>query len=237
MRDTECAVRDFHDNPSSLPPLLHPLPSISPSLLPLSSLHPPPSVHLLLSPSSFYPPPSLLPSPGTDIPPSFVHVREGDPAVHWLHTDSHRPGGEWEACWQTERGQDILQCRCECHMGCVEVVGVYLCETCCPPPPPPPPPPPHTHTHMHIMNAQIFHKLLTLEQFVQNQPPVVRPTGKERDFIMTIRTGPLEVRQRTGSTRLVETYKYYKTPNHEGVCLTLKPRCCIGSKRVLPRST
>ena len=51
----------------------------------------------------------------------------------------------------------------------------------------------YTHTHTHTHTTQIFHKLLTLERFVQDQAPVIRPTGEEREFIMAIRRGPLEV--------------------------------------------
>lgn len=40
---------------------------------------------------------------------------------------------------------------------------------------------------------QIFHKLLSLEQFVEGKPPVVKCTGEQREYIMRIRRGPLEV--------------------------------------------
>ena len=40
---------------------------------------------------------------------------------------------------------------------------------------------------------QIFHKLLSLDNFVDGKFPVVRcSSGPDRDFIMKIRTGPLQ---------------------------------------------
>ncbi|CAH1789226.1 unnamed protein product [Owenia fusiformis] len=39
---------------------------------------------------------------------------------------------------------------------------------------------------------QIFHKLNSLEYFLAGKPPVVKCSGSARDFIMRIRTGPLE---------------------------------------------
>lgn len=40
---------------------------------------------------------------------------------------------------------------------------------------------------------QVFHKLLSLEEFVEGKPPIVKCTGEKRDYIMGIRHGPLEV--------------------------------------------
>jgi len=40
---------------------------------------------------------------------------------------------------------------------------------------------------------QVFHKLLSLELFTKNKPPVVYCTGEQKEFIMRIRKGPLEV--------------------------------------------
>ncbi len=40
---------------------------------------------------------------------------------------------------------------------------------------------------------QIFHKLLSLEEFVEGKPPIVKCIGEKRGYIMRIRHGPLEV--------------------------------------------
>lgn len=40
---------------------------------------------------------------------------------------------------------------------------------------------------------QVYHKLLSLESFMRNGPPLVGVTGEERDFILRLRKGPLEV--------------------------------------------
>ena len=44
-----------------------------------------------------------------------------------------------------------------------------------------------------LLFSQIFHKLLSLEAFVEGKAPVVKCSGEEREFIMSIRRGPLEV--------------------------------------------
>ena len=62
-------------------------------------------------------------------------------------------------------------------------------------------------THMKLINSgkhtgtprerklfyQVFHKLLSLESFVLGENPVVTCTGTDRDYLMKIRRGPLEV--------------------------------------------
>ena len=40
---------------------------------------------------------------------------------------------------------------------------------------------------------QVFHKLLSLESFVKGEGPTVKCTGNDRDYLMKIRRGPLEV--------------------------------------------
>ena len=39
----------------------------------------------------------------------------------------------------------------------------------------------------------MFHKLLSLELFTENKPPLVYCTGEQKDFIIKIRKGPLGV--------------------------------------------
>ena len=41
---------------------------------------------------------------------------------------------------------------------------------------------------------QVFHKLLSLESFVKGGPPVVQCENEDREFILRVRNGPLEVR-------------------------------------------
>ena len=41
--------------------------------------------------------------------------------------------------------------------------------------------------------SQIYHKLLSLEQFIEGKPPIIKCSGEQREFIMKIRNGPLEV--------------------------------------------
>ncbi len=45
---------------------------------------------------------------------------------------------------------------------------------------------------MHL-SQQIFHKLLSLEAFVEGKHPIVKCSETERELIMSIRRGPLEV--------------------------------------------
>ena len=40
---------------------------------------------------------------------------------------------------------------------------------------------------------QVFHKLLSLESYVKGGRPVVKCEGDDKEFIMRIRRGPLEV--------------------------------------------
>lgn len=40
---------------------------------------------------------------------------------------------------------------------------------------------------------QIFHKLLSLESYVNGGDPVVKCEGEDREFILRVRRGPLEV--------------------------------------------
>ena len=40
---------------------------------------------------------------------------------------------------------------------------------------------------------QVFHKLLSLESYVKGGAPVVKCSGEDREFILRVRRGPLEV--------------------------------------------
>ncbi len=53
---------------------------------------------------------------------------------------------------------------------------------------------------------QVFHKLLSLESYVRGGGPVVKCQGEEREFIMRIRRGPLEVRGRVSTPPLLIDY-------------------------------
>ena len=52
----------------------------------------------------------------------------------------------------------------------------------------------YTCTQYVVIFGKVFHKLLSLELFTQNKPPLVYCTGDQKEFIMRIRKGPLEVR-------------------------------------------
>ena len=59
---------------------------------------------------------------------------------------------------------------------------------------------------------QVFHKLHTLEFFARSQVPPVRCSGETRDFIMSIRTGPLQVSH----------FKIWEIINAMSICETVE---------------
>ena len=46
----------------------------------------------------------------------------------------------------------------------------------------------------HKFFYQVFHKLLSLESYMQGGPPIVTCNDKDREYILQVRRGPLEVK-------------------------------------------
>ena len=46
----------------------------------------------------------------------------------------------------------------------------------------------------HKFFYQVFHKLLSLESYIQGGPPIVTCNDKDREYILQVRRGPLEVK-------------------------------------------